>query len=257
MNATPQPLADPVVDDTADMAASPKFIVFSNGNSVVIHATKDATNQVFIIRGQQFDPSGSPLGGEITLLFARVWGPEPPAFDAVAFGGNRVAIVSLNPFDILAVRDFEAREGGLEVFRRKTVAEAGRLSGEDYMPLTITGPEDGSDSRDRTNPVEERDGPEVEWPDGIDDGPAAPGITLSRYGSSPGAGFDPDCLTNGRRLRVLERYGVNVFADNVAGRDSEDNDDPGVVALDDGSLEVAVNDHHLAARSSAMGSRRR
>ncbi|HIP78692.1 MAG TPA: hypothetical protein EYH07_09560, partial [Kiloniellaceae bacterium] len=208
MTATPQLLVDPVVADTADMAASPKFITLPTGNSVVIHATKDATNHRFVIRGQQLDPSGSPLGEEVTFLFARAWGTEPPEFDAVAFGGNRVAIVSLNPFDILAVRDFEARQDGLEVFRRKTVADARRVSGEDYEPLTVTGLDDGNDSLDRTNPAEERDRPEVEWLDGTGDGPVAPGITLARYGSSPGGGRDPDPLANGRRLQVLERYGA-------------------------------------------------
>ncbi|WP_299397996.1 hypothetical protein [Pelagibius sp.] len=248
MTALPQLLVDPAVADTADIAANLKFITLPNGNSLVIHATKDAADHRFIVRGQQFDPSGSLIGEEVTFHFPRAWGGEPPEFDAVAFGGNRVAIVSLNPFDILTIRDFEAREDGTEVFRRKTAADAGRMSGEDCMAITVSALGDGGDSLDRTSPAEERDGPEVEWPDGTGDRPAAPGITVSRYGDSPGAGRDPDYLANGRRLRVLERYGVNVFGDNVTDSGPDSNTDPRGVALDDGGLEFAGGRHEITPK---------
>lgn len=197
MTATPQPLADCFVPDTADTAAEPRVVTLSNGNTVVIDAAGRATNDGFAIRAQQFERSGNPVGEEITFLFANAWGTEIPEFDVVVLGKDRIAIVSLNPFDVLAVRDFEARRDGFERFQSKSITEAGRSSGEDCLPPTNAGLGNGTDRVHWIHPQANGVRPETGHLDMGLHGPGPAEITVLRYNGTRLAALDPDPSTNG------------------------------------------------------------
>ena len=203
--AAPLPPPTSFVAGIAETAAELKYVTLSNGNSVAVDATKHASHTGFTLRVQQFDPLGSPLGEEITFLFATAWDIVTPEFEIVVLGNDRVVIVNQDPVDILTIRDFEASEHGLETFRRKTDANAARFSTEDCLWPTIADRDGGGDRVALVKTQADEEWPEAERREKTAGGHAAVEVAFTRYDGAIHAKPGPHSVTADNDLQIRDR----------------------------------------------------
>ncbi|WP_420349125.1 hypothetical protein [Pelagibius sp.] len=214
MTAAPQLRTAAFVADTADTADTADFVTrlksvtLSNGNSVVIDATRRARRPGRTLRARQFDSLGRPLGEEVTFLFAAAWDIATPEFDIAVLDNDRIVIVGQNPVDVLTIRDFEAPQQGLETFRRKTLVNAALLPAEDCASPIIPGLDGGGERVDWASTQAAEDLPGMERRERSDGGHAAAEVAFSRYNGALHAEPGPRRTTDGSRVVTLDRYGA-------------------------------------------------
>ena len=63
MPDTPEILFDAFISNTTPGATRPKVVTLSDGNMLVAYATEEGGAPGIDIRGQLFDPAGTPIGG--------------------------------------------------------------------------------------------------------------------------------------------------------------------------------------------------
>ena len=255
MSDTPQTLVDDFIVNTTGSPKAPQVVTLSNGNLLVAYSTATGGPGNHI-RGQVFDPNGSPIGDGILFEFPHEINVS--RFDIAALPGGQVAIATeAKPFfaEVMA-RRFRIDEEGKAEFAGSQFVDFFSGAGSHFIKPTVTGIDEDSY---RLFFVEDEDLGRIDLKfDGMDGGQQVIGgnqntKSVKKIRGGDEATVDSDTLSNGNMVVVLDKDGDGRHGDlhyfvirpdgskvreGKTGNGREETHDARVSALKDGGFVI-------------------